>query len=175
MSPCVFQIGDFEGYFGSLTSFTNGLPAAEAGECESKNQLDQRITPALVMAGGDNPVKAFKAKVGDLLVAFNPQNGVATAAIIGDSGPADNLGEGSVGLNMTLLKKRDQPKTYAEAKSLDTGRDQMLIAIFPETVNFRPRKPFTKENVSERVNAWLAQAGFVNQETFVEFIKNCLR
>ena len=67
--PCVFSSGDHQGYFGSLTSLKNDLPAGRRGECEVDNQLDQRVIPALVMPGGSNPVSAFGAKVGDLVLA----------------------------------------------------------------------------------------------------------
>ncbi len=171
--PCVFQSGEFAGYFGSLTSLKNGLSGAAAGECGRLNQLDQRIIPAFVLPRGQNVVKGFGAGVGDLLVAFNPRNNVASAAIIGDTGPPKKLGEGSVGLNMALLGRTEQPKTYNEALGLDTGTRQMLIAIIPNSRTFNPMKPFTKENLADRVQAWVTQAGFASQENFVDFMKAC--
>jgi hypothetical protein len=173
--PCVFQGGEFRGYFGSLTSLKNDLPDAEAGECGSKNQLDQRIIPAFVMPGGANPLRDFGAAVGDLLFVFNPQNNAMSAAIIGDVGPASKLGEGSVGLNMALLRRTVQPKTYAEALRLDTGTSQMLVAVIPGSKSFQPRKPFTSENISERVDNWITQAGFTSRENFIDFLRSCNR
>ena len=171
--PCVFQSGEFEGYFGSLTSLKNGLTGSAAGECDHLNQLDQRIVPAFVLPGGQNVVRSFGAGVGDLLVAFNPLNNVVSVAIVGDTGPANKLGEGSVGLNMALLGKTEQPKTSNEAFRLDTGNREMLIAIIPNSRSFNPQKPFTKENIADRVQAWLTQAGFASQQNFIDFMRTC--
>jgi hypothetical protein len=171
--PCVFKSGEFAGYFGSLTSLKNGLTGQAAGECEHLNQLDQRIIPAFVLPGGDNIVTSLGAGVGDLLVAFNPANNVVSVAVVGDIGPEETLGEGSVGLNMILLGKTEQPTTYQLAKKLDTGDKAMLIAIIPKSRTFNPQKPFTKENLTDRVDQWLAQAGFSNRQNFVDFLKTC--
>jgi len=173
--PCVFRSGEFTGYFGSLTSLKNDLTGADAGECGHRSQLDQRIIPAFVLPGGRNVVRTFGAGVGDLLVAFNPRNNVVSAAVVGDTGPANKLGEGSVGLNMALLGRTDQPSTYREALRLDTGNNEMLIAIIPNSRNFNQQKPFTKENILSRVQQWMAQAGFESQENFVNFMRVCNR
>lgn len=171
--PCVFQNGDFRGYFGSLTSLKNGLTGADGGECGNKNQLDQRFIPAFVLPGGQNVVRAFGADVGDLLVAYNPRNNIVAVAIVGDTGPVDKLGEGSVGLNMALLGRTEQPTTYRDALRLDTGNNEMLIAIIPNSRSFNPQKPFTKENIDERIQNWISQAEFGSQHNFVDFMKAC--
>lgn len=172
--PCVFREGEYKGYLGSLTSLKNELTGEAAGECGVNNQLDQRIIPAFVMPGGTaNPLRHFGARVGDLLLAFNPQNGVAVAAIVGDVGPRDKLGEGSVGMNMALLGRTGQPKTYAEALGLDTGGREMLIAIIPGSRGHSPRRPFTRENVASRLEDLLTQSGFAGRPGFVEFMKAC--
>jgi hypothetical protein len=69
--PCIFKSGDYNGYFGSLTALKNGLSSADDGKCEVRNQLDERFVPALVIAGGRNPLKNFKVVIGDLLVVMN--------------------------------------------------------------------------------------------------------
>lgn len=171
--PCVFQTGEFQGYFGSLTSLKNDLSGVAGGECGCKNQLDQRIIPAFVMPRGNNALTRFGVSLGDLLFVYNPQNKLASIAIIGDTGPADKLGEGSVGLNMALLGKSQQPKTYQEAIKLDTGTQEMLIAIIPGTKNYKLQKPYTKENIFERVKSWIIEAGFENNEKFIEYLQSC--
>lgn len=171
--PCVFQSGEFEGYFGSLTSLKNDVTGEAAGECDRLNQLDQRIIPAFVIPGGQNIVRTLGADIGDLLVAFNPANKVVSVAVVGDVGPKDKLGEGSVGLNMILLGRTEQPTTYRQALRLDTGNKEMLIAIIPNSRRFNPQKPFTVENVNSRVQDWVTQAGFSSQQQFVEFIRSC--
>jgi hypothetical protein len=171
--PCVFQSGEFAGYFGSLTTLKHGLIGEAAGECAHLNQLDQRVIPAFVMPRGQNIVKTLGAGIGDLLVAFNPANNVVSVAIIGDIGPPEKLGEGSVGLNMILLGKTEQPQTYQQALTLDTGNREMLIAIIPNSRTFNPKTPFTNENLTSRVEQWLTEAGFENQQQFVEFMRSC--
>jgi hypothetical protein len=171
--PCIFRSGEFEGYFGSLTTLKNGLSGEAGGECGRLNQLDQRVIPAFVLPGGQNIVTTFGAAIGDLLIAFNPRNNVITAAVVGDIGPANKLGEGSVGLNMTLLGRMEQPKTYREALRLDTGTHEMSIVIIPNSRTFNLSRPFTKENLSDRVQEWLTRAGFETQRSFVDFLRTC--
>ncbi|HEX8166353.1 MAG TPA: hypothetical protein VF601_11275 [Beijerinckiaceae bacterium] len=171
--PCVFRQGDFKGYFGSLTSLKNGLSGNDAGECEAKNQLDQRFVPALVLAGGSNVLKTFGARKGDLVLAHNPANGITQAAVIGDFGPPDNIGEGSVALNIALLKKTDQPKTYDEAKKLDTGSQEILVAIIPKSASFELKRPYAAGNLSERVGSWAKANGYNDTAGLQVLMRTC--
>jgi hypothetical protein len=175
--PCVFQTGAFQGYFGSLTALQNGLPASAAGECDVNNQLDERFIPALVMAGASdgkpNPLQSFGARLGDLVVAVNPQNGNAVAAVVGDVGPPDNLGEGSVALNMGLLGRTEQPRTYTEAKQLDTGPQQITVAVLPGTRGFQAQRPYSRDNIRARVEAWAAANGYGSLDGLVRQIRAC--
>lgn len=171
--PCVFSGGENQGFFGSLTSLKNGLPAELAGECSVNNQLDQRYIPALVIAGGKNPLRTYGATLGDLVVAVNPQSGVLQTAIIGDEGPPDNLGEGSVALNLALLNKVEQPKNYSEAKRLDTGQTEIIVAVIPQTSAYSLERPFNKSNIRKRVDSWVAQQGYGTLESFSAFLRSC--
>lgn len=174
--PCILSSGEYKGYFGSLTSLKNGLPENESGECQSLNQLNQQIVPALVMAGGANPLKAMGGKVGDLLVAFYPNTRVFIAALIGDEGPPDNLGEGSVALNMALLRETVPPKTFQQTKRLSIEDSQpVLVALFPNTNLYNRRRPYTKANIEERVRSWLREAGFETQDKLIELMLNFKR
>lgn len=172
--PCIFRTGDFTGYLGSLTGTNNGLTGAAAGECDANNQLDQRFIPAFVLPGGTNALTRLGAKSGDLMLVYNPLNNAMSAAIIGDTGPAQKLGEGSVGLNKILLGKTELPKTYREALSFDTGEKVMLVAIIPNSKNYSPpTKPYTVENIKNRLNSRIAAAGFADQQAFADFMKTC--
>ena len=171
--PCVFQSGEHKGYFGSLTALKNGLSGDKAGECEVANQLDERFVPALVMAGGKNPLKHFQAIVGDLVLALNPANNAVTAAVIGDTGPDDNLGEGSVALNMALLKRDKQPTNYKEAKQLDTGKQIIAVAIIPGSRAYKLQRPYSAENIKTRVTEWAAEQGYGSFANFAAFILKC--
>ncbi|MFN2407621.1 MAG: hypothetical protein ABR594_16340 [Pyrinomonadaceae bacterium] len=168
--PCTFKTGEFEGYFGSLTALKNDL-TTNKGECQVNDQVNSMTVPALVLAGGDHPVKEFGARVGDLLVAFNPRTQLFTTAIIGDSGPPNNLGEGSVSLNMKLLGTTTPPTNQAETFRLSIGND-VLIAIIPGSRLFREAKPYTADNINQRIDDWRTEAGFTSLEKLIEVMKS---
>lgn len=169
--PCVFKSGEFKGYFGSLTALKNGL-TGDKGECEINDQVNPIKVPALVLAGGENVVKNFGAKVGDLLVAYNPKTQLFSSAIIGDTGPRDNLGEGSVLLNMKILGVTVPPTKKAETFKLSIENTQVLVAIIPSSRSFRPIRPYTEENINQRVMDWQKEAGFATPEEFIAFMKS---
>ena len=169
--PCTFKTGEFAGYFGSLTSLKNDL-TTNKGECDVNNQVNSVTVPALVLAGGQHPVKEFGAKVGDLLVAFNPRTQLFSTAIIGDSGPPDNLGEGSVALNMKLLGTTTLPANQQETFRLSIENTNVLIAIIPGSRDFRVAKPYTADNINQRITDWRTEAGFTTLEKLVEVMKS---
>jgi hypothetical protein len=171
--PCVFKSGNYKGYFGSLTALKNNL-TGDKGECEINNQVDPLKVPALVLVGGQNVVKDFGAKVGDLVFAYNPETKLFTSAIIGDTGPKDNLGEGSILLNMKLLGTTIPPKNRAETFKINIENTQVLIAIIPSLRLFKIKKnkPYTAKNIEQRIKDWQKNAGFATPEKFLEFIRS---
>jgi hypothetical protein len=171
--PCVFGNGPNKGYFGSLTALKNGLATSQAGECEVKDQLNQTQIPAIVLRGDSNPLRHYGASVGDLVVAVNPRSGVLVNAIIGDTGDGDRIGEGSVALNMALLGKTKQPKNYETAKELDTDMADMVIAVLPGTKTFRRVRPYSAENIQERIKQWADVEGYGSVESLKNSILSC--
>jgi hypothetical protein len=171
--PCVFKAGNYKSYFGSLTALKNDL-TGDKGECAISNQVNPMTVPALVLLGGKNVVEDFGAKVGDLLVAYNPHTQIATSAIIGDTGPEDNLGEGSVYLNMKLLNKSVSPTNKAETFELSIENSKILVAIIPGSRLFQieGNKPYTAENIEKRIRDWQTKAGFPTSEKFLEVMKS---
>ncbi len=169
--PCVFKSGEFKGYFGSLTALRNDL-TTNRGECEVNDQVNPMTVPALVLAGGQNPVKVFGAAVGDLLIAYNPRTQLFTSAIIGDTGPADNLGEGSVSLNMKLLGATTPPTNKQETFRLSIENTKVLIAIIPGSRLFNVTKPYTADNINQRIDQWRTEAGFTTPEKLIELMKS---
>jgi hypothetical protein len=169
--PCIFKTGLYKGYFGSQTALQNGL-TSNLGECEINNQVNPMTVPALVLLGGKNIVTDFGAKVGDLLVAYNPKTKITVSAIIGDSGPDDNLGEGSVYLNMKLTGATKTPTTKAEIYKLSI-EDKILVAIIPGSKLFEinGNKPYTAENINRRVKNWQKNAGFSTPDKFIQKMK----
>lgn len=170
--PCVFKTGVYKGYFGSMTALKNGI-TGDQGECEIDNQVNPMTIPALVLLGGQNIVKEFGAKVGDLLVAYNPKNQTFISAIIGDIGPKDNLGEGSIYLNMKLLKRTDSPTNKSETYKLSIEKTKILIAIIPNSRLFEVEgnKPYTAKNIDERIKNWQSKAGFSTPQKLLDLMK----
>ncbi len=174
--PCIFKKGDYVGYFGSLTALKNGLPEVKRGECEIFNQLDQRYIPALVLRGGKaNPLTAFGASKGDLVVAINPANGNIVSAIIGDTGNDERIGEGSVALNMKLLGKTIQPTTYSEAKKLDTEDKDIVVAVLPESKKFERIRPYTGKNIEQRIKNWASENKYKSLNGLIKSINQCAK
>lgn len=172
--PCVFAEGPFKGFFGSLTTLRNGLAGSAAGECQVDDQVNSTTIPSLVLPGGDNALRRNGARIGDLVITHNPANGVTQTAIIADSGPADHLGEGSVALNMALLKRTEMPKTYRDiVRQLDTGHQQILVTIIPGSSSFSRVRPYSAQNIDDRVKQWLGQLGLNGAAPFVQALESC--
>ena len=170
--PCVFKQAN-AGYFGSLTALTNGLAGSAAGECGVNDQLDQRFVPSLVLRGKGNPLRGWGAAVGDLALAINPATGVMVPALIGDSGNEKRIGEGSVALNMGLLTGALMPTTYKQAVLLDTGSRAMVVAVLPASRLFQRVRPYTRENIAARVQAWAEAQGYGSLHAFVAAVLQC--
>ncbi|QSI33286.1 hypothetical protein GNX71_28450 [Variovorax sp. RKNM96] len=171
--PCVFVEGENAGFFGSLTSLKNGLPANEAGECGVNNQVDQRFIPTIALRGGaSNPMTGWGAKVGDLVLAVNPQTGASVAGVIGDSGNGNRIGEGSVAMNMALSGKTIQPRNYAETLSLDLSTS-ISVAVLPKSILYKRERPYTAQNLTARVQNW-ATENFGSLDAFKTLLTNCI-
>ncbi|MFC7526777.1 hypothetical protein ACFQRK_22660 [Parapedobacter sp. GCM10030251] len=166
--PCIIKTGPYAGYFGSLTSLTNGL-TANRGECDCNNQVNPLEVPGLVLPGGNNALRNYGAKVGDLVAAYNPANDSLVYAIINDQGPAHNLGEGSVLLNMTLLGITEFPKSRKATYKLIPKND-VVIVIIPQSVNYERVRPYTAANVRKRVTEWFEAVGIHNKEDFKQLV-----
>lgn len=168
--PCILKSGKYEGYYASATSLQNGL-TTNKGDCNCNNQVNPLEVPALVLVGGrNNALKDYGARVGDLLVAYNPENGVVSYAIINDVGPKNKLGEGSVLLNMQLTQNNEFPKTRKDTYQLTTN-DKVIISVIPNSRKYNVEKPFTAANIKTRITSWMNENGFSNEEEFVEFLK----
>ncbi|HVI49264.1 MAG TPA: hypothetical protein VM802_30645 [Chitinophaga sp.] len=172
--PCIMTSGNYTGYFASATALKNGL-TTDMGECECKNQVDPFVIPALVLAGkhpkyGNSPVTVYGAKVGDLLVAYNPKNKKLVYAIVGDTGPEKNLGEGSVILNMKLTEKTKYPKTKKETYDLATG-EGIIICIIPQSNSYSRVTPYTQENIQERIIKWFSEQHINGEQEIISLIE----
>jgi len=167
--PCVFKKGKYKGYFASATALKNGL-TINKGECECNNQVDPFEVPTLVLAGGQNIVKEYGAKVGNLVVAYNLTNHNLVYSIIGDTGPEENLGEGSVILNMKLLGKTTYPKTRKETYNIATGKD-IMICVIPSSNQFNIIRPYTQENIKKRILNWFKEQNYSDEQKIKGFFE----
>ncbi|MCB9277048.1 MAG: hypothetical protein H6564_23650 [Lewinellaceae bacterium] len=168
--PCIFKSGKYQGYYASATSLQNGL-TSNKGECNCNNQVNPLEIPALVLVGGkDNPLWKYGARVADLLIAYNPENGAVSYAIINDTGPNDKLGEGSVLLNMQLNKTDVLPKNRKDTYGLVTKND-VIIAMIPASGKYKVERPFTADNIKNRITSWLIDNGFSGEADFVQFLQ----
>ncbi|WNB76989.1 hypothetical protein [Methylomonas koyamae] len=127
---------------GFLVSATALHKPNVADACDIGNYADALVTPALVLpkSPGKNTLSEFakrNAKVGDLAVALVPGGSAPVFAVVGDTGPAKELGEGSVALNGKLLGKNAPPANYQEVRGKGKYKGkawtvpQALVLIFP--------------------------------------------
>jgi hypothetical protein len=164
--PCIFKKNkQFEGYFASMTHEQNDIKN-DTSECQCANQLDPFKIPSIVLNDG---IK-YGASLGDLVAAYNPETKILVYAIIGDSGPGNNLGEGSILLN-TKLKGVKLPKGRDEIKALPID-DNIYIGIIPKSKKYKLVKPYTEESIKERVNQWFSSQGYGNKEEIIKLLIN---
>ncbi|MCB9037267.1 MAG: hypothetical protein H6557_11665 [Lewinellaceae bacterium] len=108
--------------------------------------------------------------MGDLLIAYNPKNGAVSYAIINDAGPSNKLGEGSVLLNMQLNKTDVLLKNRKDTYGLVTKND-VVIVVIPASREYKVERPFTANNIKNRITSWLNENGFSGETDFVQFLQ----
>lgn len=121
--PCLIADGLYKGFFVSQTAFSADL---SKGVCDQARYLDSLVFHAIVLPG--NTQWAANAKNGDLAVVRDLQTGVTAFAIVGDRGPRDALGEGTVALAATLAKVTlNGHETYADVRKLTRPKVLTLV------------------------------------------------
>lgn len=131
---------------GFLVSATALHTPQVADACDITNYSDALVTPAIVLP--KNPAQGVlsgfaqrNAKVGDLVVALLRDKPDPVFAVVGDTGPSGELGEGSVALNGRLLGKTEPPMNYLELRGKGAFKGQSwvtpptLVVVFPGTRN----------------------------------------
>jgi hypothetical protein len=135
--------------------------------CDITNYVDALTAPALVLPrdprGGRSGFSMRGSDVGDLVVAMLPGTTRPVYAVVGDKGPVNQLGEGSVALNGKLLGKSAQPINYNEVRGRGqfAGRGWMVprayVLVFPATRDARNPYMTTQridESAKRRFEAW---------------------
>jgi hypothetical protein len=147
--PCIEDEGPYAGYFVSSTSVHD--PAF--GICDQRRYLDALSLPFIIAPGHAN-FRARGMNVRDLAVVYNPARERMVFAMVGDEGPAQGLGEGSVALNRTLAGRSDWPTTRRETYAF--GLADAVTVVFPDA-SIGP--PYTNERIAVAGQAALARFG----------------
>lgn len=125
-------------------------------ECSSVRYIDALSVPTLVLQRGPNGLTSRGVRVGDEIVAWRPGLDAPVYAVVGDTGPPDRLGEGSIALNGQLLRRTGEPVNYDQVvRNYVVPRTHVLV--FPGSHDAsQPR--ITVERVAEgardRFTAW---------------------
>jgi hypothetical protein len=112
--PCPELAG---GFLVSATALQKSTGAA----CDVATYVDAMVVPAIVIPGRakhDAPTEfeTRNAKVGDLAVVMSGDGSVLTYAVVGDTGPSREIGEGTIALAGRLLGKSAEPANYREVR-----------------------------------------------------------
>lgn len=140
-TPCTIKNGEYSGYFVSTTSL-----AADPGKsnCDQDRYLNSLDIPFAIYPNA----RAFKERgVGkkDVVVYFNPANGVVEFGIIGDRGPRWGMAEGSVAFARALNMRTDDPQSRKDTYRFGVAKVHALMLA-----NASLEPPYTRENVRQR-------------------------
>ena len=139
--PCVTQ----EGYLVSMTADV-AIDGARAGDCDPAKWIDALTAPAIVLPRKTRAIPSEFIERGlrkrSLVVAVSGgPNRKTVPGIVGDFGPAKELGEATVAMNRELngLPPTEKPKNRTDAIArFQAGRTALLLFPGPEFVLDRP-------------------------------------
>lgn len=149
---------------GFLVSATALHRPGQGDACDIARYVDALDTSAIVLPksalkGQPSEFVRRNARVGDLVVTLRPERLEPVFAVVGDTGPSDQLGEGSVALNGRLLGKTRAPANYLELRGKPPFQGQawtvppVAVLVFPGTGN--PAEPFMTQARIDREAARL--------------------
>lgn len=121
------DVCDINNYVDSLTTSAIVIPRTRWKEIANTKKLVEI----------PNEFSKRNAKVGDLVVAMVPGSDKPFFAVIGDTGPVNELGEASIALNGRLLGKTSLPENYDHVRGRDRYKGQgwevpdAVVLIFP--------------------------------------------
>ena len=156
---------------GRLVSATSLTLNPKARQCDPKRYVDALRFPGIVVpnrASTDGAVDGADPEVappfaergvglGDLAVVYNPERRVWKGALLHDTGPRDQLGEGSIRLVMDLRGLKRVPSSAAETNSL--GIVETFTVLFPgSATDLGPKRTWTPQKIeraaAERFRKW---------------------
>ncbi|MGH8583565.1 MAG: hypothetical protein ACREWG_12440 [Gammaproteobacteria bacterium] len=136
--PCI----TLEGYLVSMTAdFAVAGSGRRVGDCDQSKWIDALTAPAIVLPK-DSEFRSFGVGKRSLVVAVSHSPANRTVfGIVGDIGPAKEIGEANVAMNRELngLPADDQPKHRQDAiKRFQAGRSAILLFPGSDFVLDRP-------------------------------------
>ena len=163
--PCITR----EGYLVSMTAdvAVNG-GHSKAGDCDPSKWIDALTAPAIVLPKKTRALPSQFASAGlgmrSLVVGVSADASHRTVAgIVGDLGPAKEIGETNIAMNRELngLPALDQPKSRKDAvRRFQAGRTAILL--FPGT-DFILDRPITGARIKTAGDDAIAKVGGVSK------------
>jgi len=156
--PCM----DAEGY---LVSMTADVAVADGwgriGDCDQSKWLDALTIPSMVLPSDGGGFEARGALTRSAVAAMTLGGASRLAyGIVGDLGPPDELGEGSIEMNRILNGLPENPTNYRQVENL-FGVPDTVVMVFPGEENRMPY-PITGEGAvafsRARFEAWGGEA-----------------
>jgi hypothetical protein len=99
-------------------------------------QLDSNIVPFAVIPGTWQRSGNPGPKLGDFGVAYRRSNGKSAFFVIGDTGPKNKLGEGSVALHQTLGNDPFMDRFGVRRARKGIGGRDVVYLLFPNSAQF---------------------------------------
>lgn len=124
--------------------------------CSMARYVDALSVPALVLQRGPNGFTNRGVRVGDAVVAWRTGLDAPVYAVVGDTGPPDRLGEGSIALNGQLLRRTGEPVNYDQVVR-DYVVPRAHVLVFPGSRDAsQPRVTAGRvaEAARDRFTAW---------------------
>lgn len=161
--PCISKAEAYSGYFVSTTSVVAN-PNAEI--CDQSRYLNSLEIPFAIYPNARNFTQRGVGTK-DAVVYFNPANGAIDFGMIGDRGPTNGLGEGSVAFAKTLRKSSTNPVSRRDTYKFSVPKihglmlpDASIKAPFtPENVRKQAKEAFDQWGGEARLSACIKQLG----------------
>jgi hypothetical protein len=126
--PCQYSDDRHEYFVAATKAHPAPPPSQKDDACRTAAYLDSAEIPFFVLPGG-----IFShLTIGDVAIGFAKSGSIEQMVfgIVGDAGPPDQIGEGSIQFVRKLRNSVDAPKN-----SLDTGRLDITVDAKPDEIN----------------------------------------
>ncbi len=142
---------------GAFVSTTSLVADPGQGKCNAARYLDANSVNFIIRPGRQAFATAGM-QLGDLAVVMDPRSGRTVFAVVGDTGPATGLGEGSVAVGQRLAGRTSLPRTRAETYAY-AMRDIVTVVLPGEPMG----APFTQTRIDAAGALALASFGGIGR------------